>query len=251
ELRSLADYSKFNLALPAGQPFTNVQIFYDYWSSTTFAFSTPEAVIVGMIDGSVSASGKINVQSVWPVRDAAITATVLLPKTGQIVSYDTNTVKADDGALQEGVAWPSPRFSVASSGTETVVTDNLTGLMWPQDASTPTFTGTSSTCTGGTLTWQGGLDYVSCLNTNSYLGHTDWRLPNVNELESLIDASTSSPALPAGHPFTKVQASYYWSSTTYAGNTSLAFSVHVGAGYVYEYNKTTTNYYVWPIRSGQ
>ncbi|NIO68243.1 MAG: DUF1566 domain-containing protein, partial [Anaerolineae bacterium] len=44
----------------------------------------------------------------------------------------------------------------------------------------------------------------------------DWRLPNVRELQSLIDYGRQTPALPSGHPFTGVQSSLYWSSTTHA-----------------------------------
>ena len=48
----------------------------------------------------------------------------------------------------------------------------------------------------------------------------DWRLPNLNELESLVDVSQSHPALPAGNPFTHVPSGasiLYWSSTPYYG----------------------------------
>ena len=38
------------------------------------------------------------------------------------------------------------------------------------------------------VTWYHALDYVTKLNNENYLGHNDWRLPNVNELESLINA---------------------------------------------------------------
>jgi hypothetical protein len=48
--------------------------------------------------------------------------TVDLPETGQTTSYATG----DDGDLEMGVAWPSPRFTVSGD----CVTDNLTGLMW-------------------------------------------------------------------------------------------------------------------------
>ena len=72
--------------------------------------------------------------------------------------------------------------------------------------------------------WQGALDYVACMNANEYLGHTDWRLPNVNELESLFHAGWSKECGGAAcynhaqwletQGFSNVSLSYYWTSTT-------------------------------------
>ena len=50
-----------------------------------------------------------------------------VPKTGQTTSWATG----DDGYHQKGVAWPNPRFTDNGDGT---VTDNLTSLMWLQNA---------------------------------------------------------------------------------------------------------------------
>ena len=50
-----------------------------------------------------------------------------VPKTGQTTIY----AAGDDGALQKGVAWPTPRFTDNDNGT---VTDNLTGLIWMKNA---------------------------------------------------------------------------------------------------------------------
>ena len=86
--------------------------------------------------------------------------------------------------------------------------------------------------------------------TNYSGSHTDWRLPNFKELESLIDAERFNPALPLGHPFSGVQSHYYWSATTYAASTVSAWYVYFGVGYVYTYCKSSSNY-VWPVRGGQ
>ena len=60
-----------------------------------------------------------------PLASGAAPAPV--PRTGQTVSYRSG----DDGDLQPGVAWPSPRFKDHGNGT---VTDRLTGLMWSRNA---------------------------------------------------------------------------------------------------------------------
>ena len=168
-------------------------------------------------------------------------------KTGQITSYATG----DDGDLEKGVAWPSPRFTAATD----TVTDNLTGLMWAKNANA-----------GGQKTWANALTYCNGLTLG---GHEDWRLPNRFELESLLDLAYFSPALSndagtgqwtsgGGSSFTGVQSDqdsdYYWSSTTFAQYTDYAWSVGLFSGNVdwvgNESGKSQT-LYVWPVRGGQ
>ena len=135
-----------------------------------------------------------------------------VPKTGQTVSYATG----DDGDLQMGVAWPNPRFTDNGDGT---ITDNLTGLIWLKDANCiatnyPGFDN-DGTAGDGMVTWQHALDFVAGINDGTYplcgAGKTDWRLPNVRELHSLIHYGFYNPALPntegtgkwtEGDPFT-------------------------------------------------
>ena len=154
----------------------------------------------------------------------------------------TSHVDGDNGALKQGLVWPDPRFTDNGDGT---VTDNLTQLVWMQNAN----------CWGN-MPWSSALSNVAGLNTGSescseYNGsHTDWRLPNFKELESLIDAEKYNPALPSGHPFSGVQTNNYWSSTTVANNSSDAWFVYLNDGYVSYTGKTVSNY-VWPVRGGQ
>ncbi|MEW6104350.1 MAG: DUF1566 domain-containing protein, partial [bacterium] len=168
------------------------------------------------------------------IASLAYTGTIELPKTGQTTSYATG----DDGDLEKGVSWPDPRFTIGGNGT---VTDNLTGLMWTRNANL-----------AGARTWQGALDYVAGMNTgaNPNYGYTDWRLPNRKELRSLIDYSKFNPALPSGHPFINVSSGVYWSSSSYAPNTGLAWIVPMYSGYFYAYYKSGS-LYVWPVRSGR
>ena len=156
-----------------------------------------------------------------------------VPRTGQTTSYRTG----DDGDLEKGVAPPSPRFTDHGNGT---VTDNLTGLMWvkaPHDL----------TDNSGTKTWDNAIDFCNGL---TFAGHSDWRLPNVRELQSLIDYGRGNPALPSVHPFTGVQSALYWSSSTYADPTDNAWHVGLRYGSVGNGNKSFA-FYVWPVRGGQ
>jgi hypothetical protein len=219
-----------------------------YWSSTTYAYDTSRSWIVDMWDGNVTGTSNWGGCDVWPVRSGQSGAfeNSNIWKTGQTISYADD----DDGDLEKGVAWPTPRFTDLGDGT---ITDNLTGLIWTKDANGP---GPASCSPATTKTWQQALDYVKCLKINSYLGHNDWRLPNRKELFSLIDRSKYSPALPAGHPFQHVQSNSflerYWSSTTRFAATGYAFSVSMPDGTV-DYGDKSDSYavnrhlYVWPI----
>jgi hypothetical protein len=165
--------------------------------------------------------------------DAKIGGDAGVPRTGQATSYRTG----DDGDLQKGVAWPDPRFTDHGNGT---VTDNLTGLMWVKEPHG--LDGNS-----GGQTWNNAIDFCNGLN---YAGHSDWRLPNVRELHSLIDYERSLPPLPSGHPFTGVQSDRYWSSSTLKVLTASAWSVTLHYGTVDYFSKSNT-YRVWPVRAGQ
>jgi hypothetical protein len=159
-----------------------------------------------------------------------------VPKTGQTTSYGTR----DDGALQKGVAWPTPRFTDNSNGT---VTDNLTGLIWMKNANA-----------FDQRTWADALSDANGLKSGD-AGLTDgsqagdWRLPNIRELESLIDNGRYDPALPAGHPFTNVQPFIYWSSTTNEHITTYAWGVDIRSTQEDDYGKSF-DYYVWCVRGG-
>jgi hypothetical protein len=250
ELYSLIDRSNFKPALPVGISFKNVINTQQkntesspYWSSTSHSLYTDTSWIIDMFDGAVIYAIDSAYSYAWPVRlgqcGSAGNSVVCLSKTGQTASYSPG----DDGAIQAGVSWPSPRF--ADNGDETV-TDNLTGLEWTKDADAP---GADACNTGISKTWQGALDHVVCLNTNNYLGHNDWRLPNINELYSLIDRSEYGPALPDAHPFINAQSDWYWSGSSSADDTNSAWGVHMSDGIV-DYGLKGTHLYVWPVRLG-
>ena len=110
--------------------------------------------------------------------------------------------------------------ALVDNGNDTV-TDTETELMW-QKATAP-----------GIYTWQQALAYAEGLLLN---GHSDWRLPNRNELQTLVDYSRSGRAI---DPLlvANTMSSGYWSSTTYAHLTSYAWRVDFSYGHVYGYGK--------------
>jgi hypothetical protein len=169
-------------------------------------------------------------------------------KTGQTESYYVG----DDGALEKGVDMASGRFVDNNNGT---VTDKLTGLIWLKDGNcAPFFSGDASP--GNSRSWTAAMDSANQL-ASGYCGLTDgsvagdWRLPNVNELFSLLDRSRVNPVLPATCPLAdSTVASGYWSSTTYAYDSDYAWNVYFDNGNVYGYYKSL-NSYVRCVRGGQ
>ena len=266
ELESLMN-AELYLPLPLNHPFLNVQSSYIYWSSTSYAYNAFSAWGMGMIYGNVFGVSKTDGNGyVWPVRAGQCglfdNSVICLPKTGQTTCYADNGTVIDctgtgqDGDLQAGVAWPNPRFSV--QGDNQTVTDNLTGLMWVKNANLiitrdPTFDA-DATVNDGMVNWQHALDYVSKLNSENYLNHTDWRLPNRRELRSLVDYGRYNPALPLNSPFTNVWSTPYWSSTScaYYNYTSSAWIVFMYFDMGVDFDrKTGVHSYVWPVRAGQ
>jgi hypothetical protein len=119
-----------------------------------------------------------------------------------------------------------PRFTDLGDGT---VRDGRTSLVWARSANLP---GVAGPFEG--LTWDEALAFVTDMNagTRPNLGHTDWRLPRVEELVGLLDAfwvagsglSCTAAGLDGGcrfrvpfAPFADVAESGYWSGTSATG----------------------------------
>ncbi len=190
-----------------------------------------------------------------------------LPKTGQTNTYAVD----DDGANRIGVAWPNPRFTVGTGtvvNTTNCVTDNLTGLMWARNANlaknaafNPDWSSVAGTCT-----WAQAFDVITNsagpVNGANYGGYSDWRMPNLREMHSIVTLQYCAPSLSdetgtnkwtENHPFTGVKLSGYWTSTVYVSDVSgnIAFYVDMNRGEVLNAHKTDRYYYVWPVRGGQ
>lgn len=113
------------------------------------------------------------------------------------------------------------------------IADNLTGLIW-QKVQSP-----------NTLTWEEALIYASGL---SLAGKSDWRVPNVKELQSLNDAKLSKPSFNKNY-FTNVLSGNFWSSTTLVNAPARAWDINVDYGIV-SYNEKTLKENVICVRGG-
>ena len=232
ELRSLMSYQSRMPALPEDHPFHNVFSGW-YWSSTSAAIAPSHAWYVHMAGARMFYGGKDQFYMVWPVRGEG---NGLLAATGQRHCFDsTGKVVAcrgtgQDGALRRGRPWPRPRFAASGWG----VVDRLSGLCWCADAD----------LTGVPVSWPEALEAVSALaEAQPFAG---WRLPNINELELLVDASRALPALPADAPFRNVQAGY-WSSTTSCFEPDWAWALYLDKGATGVGQKSGSHFHVWAV----
>ena len=115
------------------------------------------------------------------------------------------------------------------------VTDIQTGLMWQQTPS------------DNVMTWQDSLSYCKNLQI---AGYSDWRLPSQNELRSIVDYSKYMPSIDIDFLNIKNLNWEYWSATTYARHTGLAWYINLGLGENNSYSKSYS-LYVRAVRGGQ
>lgn len=143
---------------------------------------------------------------------------------GRIKGYGL-TLRGQDKTLFVSCIRQNSTYGVnafVDNGNNTIV-DNATNLMWAKNDS-------GSDASKG-LNWEEALAYVKTKNAVKYLGYSDWRLPNVKELHSILDYSrspdtTNSAAIDPLFNATSItneagqnDYSFYWSSTTHANST--------------------------------
>ena len=83
--------------------------------------------------------------------------------------------------------------------------------------------------------------FVRAVNTQGLCGYSNWRLPTVQELQSIVLRSTSLPLIDSAY-FPNTISNYYWSSSPYAPSKIGAWTVAFGEGPDYGNNKDFKRY---------
>ena len=108
------------------------------------------------------------------------------------------------------------------------ITDNLTNLMWEKIPSNSTYT------------WEQGLTYAENLTLGNM---SDWRMPNIKELQSICDVGFMNPAINTVY-FNISGTKKYWSSTTLPNQTTKAWFWDTQFGITSYDLKTVTDYLI-------
>lgn len=135
-----------------------------------------------------------------------------------------------------GIRWPEDRFSVSGD----CVVDNLTGLMWMKNPPS------------GKYSWQNALSYAINLNTANLCGYNSgWRLPNILELESLVNLGEAGSETWLNLPengFIGIVGNQYWSSTTVNSEKNMAWVVNFSDNSRDIESKTLSFLHILPVR---
>lgn len=120
---------------------------------------------------------------------------------------------------------PDVTFAIHDNGT---VTHQVTGLMWMRCSLGQKWDGQSCNGEAASLSWENALQAST---RSAFAGYSDWRLPNKNELETIVEESCHSPAINE-RVFPATPSAYFWTSSPYAGLANGAWSIDFGYGSV-------------------
>ena len=214
ELFSLMDYAQANPALPAGHPFTQVELAW-YWSATPYAANPAYAWYLHTEGGRMFYGDKGRSYYVWPVRGLSRT----LPVTG-------------GPEPASGVAWPAPRWEARGD----TVRDRLSGLSWSKCAD----------LAPGPVSWFRAMELAQEAEAAGLGGLGGWRLPTIAELELLVDAGRTFPAIDPKAPFNDLRPQY-WSGTTSGFDPDWAMALYLDKGGVGVGMKKYPHYHMWLV----
>jgi hypothetical protein len=140
--------------------------------------------------------------------------------------------------------WEDSRYIDHKDGT---VTDTKTGLMWKQCSEG--LSGRNCTGTARKYTYKTAIERADASANNPFATYSDWRLPNIKELRSLVAFDRYNPTINS-RLFPNTPTYNFWSSSPYAKNTNLAWKLFFSNGDD-NYGSRGYGHYVRLVRGGQ
>ncbi len=142
------------------------------------------------------------------------------------------------------LALPARAVLTVDSGNGTVE-DSATSLVWDQCP----YGLVGATCSSGSVFYGHWDTALTMANGSSYKGFTDWHLPNIKELESIVKIDAHNPAIdPVAFPATP--SNLFWSSTTNMATPALVWAIDFSSGASGNYDKTNNGHFRL-VRGGQ
>ncbi|HDY7831466.1 TPA: DUF1566 domain-containing protein [Vibrio vulnificus] len=149
------------------------------------------------------------------------------------------------GSENSAIAASTPTADFSDNGDGTV-THHKTGLIWQRCSLGQSWDGSDCIGTATTFTWELALAAAA---QHSLGGFSDWRLPNKNELASIVEYRCWSPAI-NNQQFPNTPSAWYWSSSPFSNFSGLAWYVSFSDGFVYnEYEYG--DFHVRLVRAGK
>ena len=144
------------------------------------------------------------------------------------------TTFADQPAIDRPAQEQAARFIVLGEHDREAVRDKRTGLVWERSPALDM------------SDWE--MAQRRCSSSHAG-GNTDWRVPTVQELATLVEPSSIEVKLPADHPFANVEPGIYWSATERWENRAYASFVNFSSGRSATLEKYMPTF-VWCVRGG-
>lgn len=177
---------------------------------TLVDFSQYDPAVKEGLFGHILSSSYWSFTTVSSIPNNAWTVNFYTGGTGRLSKYFIRYFRCVEGGRLE----PS---NFSRSGE--IVTDSATGLQWQDDERVKNWA----------YGWIEAINF--CEHTLALGGHSDWRLPNVNELFSIADYARDNPAIDTAFVNIHTPGSYtYWTSTSGAEETYRALTVRFSDG---------------------
>jgi hypothetical protein len=208
----------------------------ELWSTLDYSSGTNPTFVPELFSAGTA--------SYWAQETSPLNSTIAYTVDGAINGQTTLLPTTTATPLVRCISDPTPRALQYVDNGDFTVTDTLRGLVWQQCSSGQI---NDATCSGSPTSYNWANAIANCENL-TLAGFTDWRLPNINELSSIIDYTSTTLKNQVYFPGSSGNGGY-WSSTTFSTSPSYAWYVGLADGAITGgQNKTTVSHHVRCVR---